>query len=79
MLMPRSRLSFEDRKETKVSRYYIAASGTEITEEMIDIWREAYKKGELPEGDHFHGPVFMVCLRTQTKSLQFFKSSYSKV
>lgn len=57
MLMHRSRLSFEDRRETKVSRNYITANGTEITEEMIDIWCEAYKKGELPEGDHFHGPI----------------------
>ena len=40
-----------------MSRHYIAASGTEITEEMIDMWCEAYEKGELPEGDHFHGPV----------------------
>ena len=55
--MHRSRLSFEDRREIKVSRHYITASGTEITEEMIDAWCEAYEKGELPEGDYFHGPV----------------------
>lgn len=40
-----------------MSRHYIAASGTEITKEMIDMWCEAYEKGELPEGDYFHGPV----------------------
>lgn len=40
-----------------MSRHYITASGTEITEEMIDAWCEAYEKGELPEGDYFHGPV----------------------
>lgn len=40
-----------------MSRHYITASGTEITEEMIDMWCEAYEKGELPEGDYFHGPV----------------------
>lgn len=40
-----------------MSRQYIAASGTEITEEMIDTWCEAYEEGELPEGDYFHGPV----------------------
>lgn len=55
--MHRSRLSFEDRKETKVGEHYIAASGTEITKEMIDMWCEAYEKGELPEGDYFYGPV----------------------
>lgn len=57
MLMHRSRLSFEDRREIKVSRHYITANGTEITEEMINTWCEAYEKGELPEGDYFHGPV----------------------
>ena len=40
-----------------MGRHYITASGTEITEEMIDMWCEAYEKGELPEGDYFHGPV----------------------
>ena len=40
-----------------MSRHYITASGTEITEEMINTWCEAYEKGVLPEGDYFHGPV----------------------
>ena len=63
-----------------MSRNYITANGTEITEEMIDTWCEAYEKGELPGGGGtiFMVRLFMVCLHTQTKSLQFFKLLYPK-
>jgi hypothetical protein len=38
---------------------YYAPNGTEITEEMIDRWCEAYERGEFPEGEHSIGPVVM--------------------
>ena len=57
MLTHRPRLSLEERKEIEMDKPYITASGTEITEETINTWCEAYEKGELPEGDYFHGSV----------------------
>lgn len=36
---------------------YIAASGQEITEAMIDRWCDAYERGEFPEGEDTIGGV----------------------
>lgn len=38
---------------------YIAANGQEITDALIDQWREAYEQGEFPEGEHTVGGVVM--------------------
>lgn len=38
-------------------RGYVAASGQEITEAMIDRWCEAYEHGEFPVGERTVGGV----------------------
>ena len=36
---------------------YVAPTGQEITEDMIDRWCEAYERGEFPAGEHTVGDV----------------------
>ena len=38
---------------------YVAASGQEFTDTMIDRWCDAYEQGEFPEGEHTIGKVVM--------------------
>lgn len=38
---------------------YIAASGQEVTDAMIERWCASYERGEFPEGEHSVGGVVM--------------------
>lgn len=38
---------------------YVAASGQEFTDAMIDRWCDAYEQGEFPEGERTVGGVVM--------------------
>lgn len=38
---------------------YIAASGREITDALIDQWCDAYERGEFPDGERTVGGVVM--------------------
>lgn len=40
-----------------MTKSYIAADGTPITDEVIDRWSEAYERGDFPEGEHTVGGV----------------------